>query len=551
MLMLKIFQKKLRKVSISFIFGIGLLVLIGVFSPNLWAQGNELPTDTKEADVKNTIDTMLLANNLADGQKQIYALIIAGSNFPTDNNWKYPLEFYEILAYDYGVPAENITFLANMGGPAGYENIVDGNMNKETILLALDNINAVIDADDMFIFYINAHGQGYLGYDPDRYDNIAYHGFFYSKPQINELFDGDKYDYLEQDLEWSIFCASGILDGNDKHFGLGEWGVSYYYNHLQNKKGPLNRVKYLSNFTDIYIEGIGPVSDSDVYIEKFTDYTLGDLNKDGIIDPDAGEVYDYDNDGIPPFDLETRLFDEDDWGQIDKYQDNWQDPHSQLGGIPFTLFDANLDNKVDADLYPTGSLEVDGTDIDNDGCIEGIDLNDDGDMGDWVAIDESISVSNGAIIDDELVSPFNNMTCAVKVLVFNTCYGGGFINDLSGPQTIIITGTNEISRSGAANLQYFNKAFIDHYDPNADSQTTFDEVFEYMVLHPGMQYGVEPALRYDDNADGIGHNGILPIGEDGVLGEKISLIDWTDDDEYTSTPSIPANLRLYRRQNIR
>ena len=120
-----------------------------------------------------------------------------------------------------------------------------------------------------------------------------------------------------------------------------------------------------------------------------------------------------------------------------------QAPGTRGSGVKFTVWDAGLDNRADIDINPGKELEIDGTDADNDGCIDGFDLNDDGDMDDWVAIDETIQIHRGELTDDEVRAYADTITRGTKVFIINSCFGGGFVDDLSSANTIIITGSLE------------------------------------------------------------------------------------------------------------
>lgn len=453
----------------------------------------------------------------ADGIKDIYALIVSTTSWCSLPPM---IKFYELLTQECDVMPDNIIYLV-VGSeiPTGYEGIIDDFATKGNFINALEDLGNRADKDDLLIVNIECLGQGYLGYTPDNNRNIAYHGYCGVRPLIARPGTSDELDYRESEFELSVFCGSGLLTGHDFHAGLGEWLVDWY------PSSRIKRWKFLSHYDDMYVEGVGVLDDDDEDIDKFTDYTLGDHNKDGIIDVEAGEVWDYDGDGVSPYDRYTGVFDEDDWGEIDAFENDYRRTHSGLGGIPYRIFDSNLDNQLDIDVYPSadGSLEGDGTDIDNDGCIEGIDINDDGDMDDWITLNEKICLLQNSITDDEVAEHFNNIECSAKIFITNTCYGGGFVYDLSGENTIIIAGSLEISGASCGFLPgLLNEAFLtypDEADSDGNGCISIMEAFNYAGEHPHIycENGMD-LFQYDDNGDGISHMYPLPNAGDGGLG---------------------------------
>jgi hypothetical protein len=461
----------------------------------------------------------MAADPPCDGQQRIYGLFITGSG---NQHWPQTRDFHNLLVDSYAADAPDLyLLLALEKEPETSGGIADGKASRENIEAAFSKIAAGMDGDDLFLFFVEWHGQGYTGRAPDKKRNIAYHGFFGRPPLISG--EDDEKDFKESELELSIFCArGGLLDGRDFHYGMGEWGVVWY------PRSKISRVRVLSRFTDQYVEGVGKVSDSDVYLERFTDYTRGDKNKNGKIETELGEVWDPDGDGNDPWDRETGEFDEDDWGEIDEFEDDYR-RNASIPGVKFTLWDAGFDNRVDMDINPGQELEVDGTDSDNDGCIDGFDLNDDGDMDDWVTINEAIQVHRGSMVDDDLAELLSSIQQGTKVFIINSCFGGGLVNDLSGDNTIIITGSREVCSASAGTMpKRLMQAFgeqADMADTDDDGRVTFLEAFNFACVRrnsKGAIVGSYP-FQYDDNGDGVSQEGLLPRGGDGELGNRIGL----------------------------
>jgi hypothetical protein len=459
----------------------------------------------------------------ADGHEDVYALIVSTSS--TSGSLPTMVDFYHVLTDEHEVPANQITFLVVSDTiPVGYESIIDGIATKTAFLDALAGFGSRADADDLLLVNFEGHGTGYLGVVPENARNVAYHGFVYETPQVDQVGDGDQFDVRESDFELSLYCGGGTLV-RDYHAGLDEWTYRWGADYSQ-----VYRCMFTSHYSDAYVAGIGLLSDSDENIDLFTDYTLGDTNQDGQIDIAAGETADYDGDGIPCCNAETGVTDEDDWGPIDAFENATASFHSPLGDIPFHVFDRNLDNQTDVDLYPVegGPYEVDGTDADNNGCINGIDINGDGDRDDWLAMDETIVMQDAAITDDELAAVFNPIDCGAKVFITNSCFGGGFINDLSGPKTIVMSGSLEISEAlNGCFPRLLNEAFSTYSqeaDADGNGKVSFAEAFSHAALHPHdyVTQGYDLYLL-DDNGDGAGHRGPLSPSDEGTFAASVFL----------------------------
>lgn len=283
-------------------------------------------------------------------------------------------------------------------------------------------------------------------------------------------------------------------------------------------------------------------------MERFTDYTLGDINQNGSIETALGEVWDWDGDGNSPWDRETGVFDEDDWGNIDSFEDDcpcysW---HTGLPSVNYYVFDANLDDHADIDIDPGDTLEVDGTDIDNNGCIDYMDLNDDGDLDDWITLNETMSIYMGTLTDDEIRDYFDWIQHGTRIFITNTCYGGGFIDDLSSGRTIVMSGSKDISRSSAGFITRLMTQAFGIYSNEADTdgsgRVSIVEAFNHASIHPqtgcalGMDY-----FQYDDNADALPHEDPLPASGDGYLGSAIFLADALTSAGETSSYALKLN----------
>lgn len=291
------------------------------------------------------------------------------------------------------------------------------------------------------------------------------------------------------------------------------------------------RNKYVSAFTNVYFENGGIKSDADVYIERLVDYLLGDTDRDGFIETSQGEVFDYDGDGTPPYEHATGIFDEDDWGDLDYYEDNYNNIRTPFPGDSYMIFDHNFDNHLDIDInYDPDKLQVDGTDLDNQGLFDGIDVNQDGDMDDWVSIDEKICLRGGDMLDDELAIMLDRIDARVISVFMQQCFSGGFIDDLSASNRVISTATEEETVSwGNLFVEDFTAALHRAYrardaDHDHNGHISMQEAFNYAAGND--HYDEIP--QYDDNGDGIGHTDPIPQGGDGDLGAITYLESFFD-----------------------
>lgn len=435
-----------------------------------------------------------------DGKQGIYSVVLAGA--AAGNNLEVPFRFYGILTgripspYSLNVPPENIRVLGYGNVPVGYEDVSHGTLTRSNLEAALTWLSTVPDADDLVILFYNGHGNGYLGNNPKLPRNIALHGYISQPVVFPNGSDPDEIEFMEWGggFEWSINIAyESLYDGRDLHFGMNQWGVSWYLN------ATLYRQMVVSSFVDRQIRDRGLISDDDVYLERLTNYCRGDLNHNGQID--AGEDFDFDRDGIPAWDRVSGVFDEDDWEDVCDLRDNWNDPHSQLGGIPFQLFDAELDGCMDVDLYPVGVLEVDATDENNNGLFdEGIDINDDGDRDDRFGSNETISLIDGIITDNEMATLWQKILCT-KIFLTGSCYGTGFCADLAGVGSIVVGMEYPDAETGDLQLDLLNVALLDaDTDVDGDGLVTAAEWFVAATKRDGRGLVANPFVEDDGDA---------------------------------------------------
>ncbi|MDH4241015.1 MAG: hypothetical protein OEW48_15760, partial [Phycisphaerae bacterium] len=430
---------------------------------------------------------------------------------------------YDMLTDGYGFSPNDI-YLLNYNGkdptggnPNGMIDYSATLTNLQTVFNALANR---VDEDDEVFIWITDHGRGYSG------PTYQYYGYLDGRASVDP---GDEEDYPESEFKLRSICTYGDYYCNH---GLDVWKVCkrYYsgrgYNFYRNK--------YVSKLNNVYIENEGgKVSDDDIYIEHLVDYALGDANQDGYINTAEGEVFDYDGDGNPPYNHTTGEFDEDDWGEIDKLEDNYNNMNTQLpeDGRPFQLFDEGNQGRLCIDLgYTGGEPEVDGCDEDNAGLFDWMDVNQDGDSDDMVSVDEVICLYAGNLYDDDMAELVNLLSAARITIVAEPCFSGGIVEDLTSPNRVICTATIEESVSwgntfirGFVAALHWQNEYGSHVDAdkNGNGYVSMLEAFNYAA---GNDY-LSEIPQYDDNGDGLSHTDPVPDGGDGTLGCTTYLTD--------------------------
>jgi len=424
----------------------------------------------------------------ADSVTETYAVMINGG-YET-RFWRDVDFTYHMLIEDYGYTPDQI-YLFNHDGtnPDGENpnNMIDFAAVDSNIAQVFTILASIIDEDDFLFVWSTDHGGGYYGH------GTTYYGFSYSKPEVDP---GDESDYLESEFKLRSFFTSYP---NPCNHGMGVWKYRESGDYAY-------RGKFVSTFEDVYFLDEDTVcSNNDIWIEAFQDYLAGDFNAKGV-----------------------EVFDEDDWGEINYYYQ----VYDSSGGywlLDAVFFDPNLDNSdvcIDVN-YAGGVPEIDGCDLDNQGLFNGIDINDDGDMDDWVSIDEYIYLS-GDLYDDELRSYMVPLNPQVTVVFLEPCFSGGFIWDLSAPNRVICTATVEEDVFWG---NYFVRGFTSAFhgedeegnpvdaDYNEDGNISMVEAFNYAAVSDP----TSEIPQYDDNGDGISHNYPIPNGGDGNLGSLTFL----------------------------
>ena len=426
-----------------------------------------------------------------DGVVNRYAIILGPDSFEA-RFWEAVDTFFNAFNQVLGIDSSDIYVLYDNGHPPeGYDQgdsvIIDYPVSQaclDTVFNRLVNEHQ-IDGDDHLYIIISGHGR--TGIDP-------------------RVQPGDEPDSLESNFSPAISYALEKWTG--------EWESPNYH-----------REKYVSHFEELHLESTNSdTTDDDIWIEKLKDYLAGDsVVTDGYIDTTVGEVVDFDGDGIGAYDAEADTFDEDDWGYIDTISED----NCRRSFIPeewefhCCLFDSSFDTTVDIDVdcgsFPDTPF-VDGTDTNNDGIFDGIDMNSDNDMDDTVSIDEIIHGID--ITDDVLAEYLDSLGERPTLVAMGNCFSGGFIWDLSRPKQVTMTGCRDHESCSGYFLHkiaetIFNPAIADSLD--ADSCVSLAEAFNYAAK----LYGGYCTPVYDDNGDRYGHSYPVPDSGDGFWGRSL------------------------------
>lgn len=181
---------------------------------------------------------------------------------------------------------------------------------------------------------------------------------------------------------------------------------------------------------------------------------LRDFDNDGVIEIDLNDDGQYSQEGsIWLNDIDMDGHEDDLYCDLD---------HDDLCNVILDA-DSNGDGQIDNPLTSCGE------DLNNDGIIVGVDCNRNGNQNDWVGIDEGCWVGNEIYWDDQLAADLNTVSCMTifirqGCLASNiSCFGGGLIDDISAPNRVIMTSSNETwySHGQPGEISFWSKPFID------------------------------------------------------------------------------------------
>ncbi len=143
--------------------------------------------------------------------------------------------------------------------------------------------------------------------------------------------------------------------------------------------------------------------------------------------------------------------------------------------------------------------------------------------------DSYYCLSGSNIPDIEMADMFRDIKRDKLIFVFSPCNSGGFIDDLSGENNLIITSTRKNEANRAAFIEPFLAAFDGTGDTDSDGKVSFAEAFSYASDSVRQQYAdngwgiLTEHAQLDDNGDKISSEALAADGKDGKLAGQIFL----------------------------
>ena len=462
----------------------------------------------------------------ADEIRQKRVLILLGSTeerFWIDINLiyfmlmnKYNFTHEEIILYthDTNVPAIMTDFNVSW---------IDGINTMSLLNETFYNLSNELDENDFFFMIFDGHGSGYYG--PRTYRP------YYSGKTPNSVYDGpldpleyDDPDYKESEFKTELFQSGQVncakYDGTNISKGLDTFMPCYdYYSVAISTNDTYYRFKVVSHFENLTLINGTNVSDNDIYLEKIISYAKCDQNHNTIIEEDEVALCDWDEDGnkldysVYIEGQNYKYYDEDDWSENYSVEEGYH-PYYAVNGLFYCFVDKDLNNTLDiiafnsssdpvyldciSGLADPGDLIVRGTDTDNDGYSNYLDMNLDSDLLDYISFDEFLS-SSYILYDDELSNLFSQIDPGTTKSFFTeSCFSGGFIRDLSNMSIITLTASEEDDTSSG---NYFIRHFFMSLNNGCDQ-------FGTPSAYPGYDCG---SFFYNDI------NESLDIDNDGLI----------------------------------
>lgn len=479
-----------------------------------------------------SVPSSLARKETGDGTTRRYAVLIHGYGEET-YWWSHLMDIYDVLLDEHDFNDDSIFLFYRSGENdpqiGEHPDRLDGAATEVNLYETFHWLSQNTDADDEVIVWIPNHGGGYYGkdiQDPQLYARLT--GF--ASVDI-----GDELDYMESEFELLALHTDGNFPS--RH-GMGTWHL--FFEETGDGTYKIFRHKYVSTFPKTYFEEYSGHfrSDNDPYIEEFIDYLTID-SADGLASGDITQ----EELNTTSYNPETGEFNESDWGKINKYDDSIRlDTFAPGLLVDFVVHDLDRDNHLDIDLNyrPGASLESDGEDINNDGFFDGLNVNEDDDMNDWISIDDDLALVTSRLTDDLLDGYLDMLNVRAITVIISSCFSGGFIWELSGSNRVIIANTGEevfgydiiFSREFLGALKAINMGEV-----NLDGipGVSMLEAFNYATsndeywcgnydnpIDPNDPPDCEDPL-YDDNGDGTGSNFPVAPGEtlDGAFGSNV------------------------------
>ncbi len=109
------------------------------------------------------------------------------------------------------------------------------------------------------------------------------------------------------------------------------------------------------------------------------------------------------------------------------------------------------------------------------------------------------------LYDWELAEYLENIYAGKMIFILQPCNSGGFINDLSGINRIILTASKETELATASWIEPLIQGLNGDADANGDKKTSILEAYEYAARKVN-EKTIEEHPMIDDNSDRIGHH---------------------------------------------
>jgi len=422
-----------------------------------------------------------------DGIRKRRVVLLLGS--PEERFWIDINLAYHVLKDKYNFTDEEIILLTyNNNVPASLTDFdpswiddsvwIDGVPNPTILEDTFQSLSAELDGDDWLFFVFDGHGSGYYGPRTQRqYWNAKVPNSIYDGPINTSEYDDPDYKEDEFQTEFipsgQVNCVKYDLVSTGK--GLGKFLPCFdYYPSFIKAGDTYYRFKLVSHFDNLPLLDGSTASDSDIYIEKVISYAECDLNRNTIIEANEVNLCDWDGDGraLMRYSSGFYEFDEDDW--FDRYtaEENYH-PYSRINGLSYCFVDKNLDNTLDLIGFQSDSdplyldclagqanpndLTMAGSDTDNNGFANFLNINLDDDLNDYLSFDETLSFGY-SIYDDEFASLFSMIDPnTTKIFLTESCFSAGFLRDLSYQHVISMSASEEDDTSSG---NYFIRHFF-------------------------------------------------------------------------------------------
>jgi hypothetical protein len=143
--------------------------------------------------------------------------------------------------------------------------------------------------------------------------------------------------------------------------------------------------------------------------------------------------------------------------------------------------------------------------------------------------DSYYCLSDNNLYDTEMADMFKDIKRDKLIFIFSPCNSGGFIDNLSGNNTVIITSTRKDEVNRAAFIEPFLAAFDGPGDSDLNGKISFAEAFNFASASVKQQFadngwgGLTEHAQIDDNGDKISTEYLFPDEKDGELAGQIFL----------------------------